>query len=210
MVNETNYNFSFNGEKGKIQSGNYNATKLTAVLNAVQSTFVFSFNKDSSKFMIKGKMGLNTIDPVENSINKFLGIGSETSWLDDDDPNKIYFIPSGVCNLVYTSGIYVSLNNISNSNIDTGTSQQSSTCLLRIPISQPVNTYLQHFNNVGFKTMLKGSVLNQLDISLLDDNRNLLQLSDNVDWVIVLRIDFEKTIVEHEEPTKLNKLRAGI
>jgi hypothetical protein len=81
---------------------------------------------------------------------------------------------------------------------------------LRIPISQPINTYLQHFNNVGFKTMLKGSVLNQLDISLLDDNRNLLQLSDNVDWVIVLRIDFEKTIVEHEEPTKLNKLRAGI
>ena len=202
MVNETNFNFSFNGAKGKIQAGNYNATKLTAYLNEVQQNFTFFFNKDLSKFMIKGKMGPNTIDRIDNSIYSFLGIGSQASWTDDD-----YFIPSGVCNLVYTSGIYISLNDMSNANIDTGTSQQSSTCLLRIPISQPVNTYLQHFNNVGFKTMLSGSVLNQLDISLLDDNRNLLQLSDNVPWVIVLRIDFEKTIVEVEAPTKINKLR---
>ena len=108
------------------------------------------------------------------------------------------------------SGIYVSLNNVENNNIDTGNEHQSSTSLLRIPINQPTNTYLQYFNNVGFKNVLSTSVLSQIDISLLDDNRQVLELTSNVNWSIVLRIDFERTISESTETTKINKMKQGI
>jgi hypothetical protein len=204
-VNDTNNCFIFNGNFRRIQAGNYNANSLVLSLNASQTGLTFFFNRDMSKLLIQGKKGTNTIDYVENSIYKMLGIflvGAQITW-----QNEIYYVPASPINLVYTSGIYVSLNNISNGNLEAGMEQQSSTCLIRIPICQPVNTYLQHFNAVGFKNLLSGSVLNQLDISLLDDNRNLLQLSENSDWVVVLRIDFERTITEFEETTKINKMR---
>jgi hypothetical protein len=50
-------------------------------------------------------------------------------------------------------------------------------------------------------------VLSQIDVSLLDDNRQLLELSDNVNWTIVLRIDFERQITETVETTKINKMK---
>ena len=201
-INETNNRFSFNGVVSYISYGNYTATSVAEAINRKQSIFKFAYSKDASKFMILGTFGQNTIDECPNNMYKLLGL-TPTSFTRTGDE---YYFPSGVVNLVYTSGIYVSLNNISNANIDTGT-KASSTCLLRIPISQPTNTYLQYFNAVGFKNLLSSSVLCELDISLLDDNRNLLQLSDNVDWVIVLRIDFERVITETLETTKINARR---
>jgi hypothetical protein len=50
--------------------------------------------------------------------------------------------------------------------------------------------------------------LNQLDISLLDDNRQLLELPDNVKWTVVLRIDFERIILETVDVTKINKMKS--
>lgn len=206
QVNETNNNFSFNEVKGSIPIGNYNATSLVAAINSMQSNILIGFNKEMSKFSFNSKAMRNTIEQVPNSIYKMMGVSFPTG------ETKISFgtgyLAHGMCNLVYTSGIYISLNNMSNSNIDTGSIAQSSTCLLRIPISQPSNTYLQFFNNVGFKTLMSGSVLSQVDISLLDDNRNLLQLSPNCDFVIVLRVDFERIISEFDDVSKINKFRS--
>jgi hypothetical protein len=56
--------------------------------------------------------------------------------------------------------------------------------------------------------LLNSQVLNQLDISLLDDNRALLELPDNVKWTVVLRIDFERVIQETVETTKINKMQS--
>ena len=202
-VNETNKYFSFNGVKGFIDIGNYSATSIVEAINRVQTNFKLIYSKEANKFLVSGRLDENTIDMCENNIYKLLGFVASTTFKSANG----YYLPNGVCNLVYTSGIYVSLNNVSNANIDTGT-KASSTCLLRIPIAQPVNSYLQHFNAVGFKNLLSGTVLSEIDISLLDDNRNLLQLSDNVDWVVVLRIDFERIIIETTETTKINSLRS--
>ena len=205
QVNETNNNFSFNGTKLSFPVGNYSALSFVTTINSLQSIFSIGFNKEMSKFSINAKAGRNTIEQVPNSIYKMMGVSFPTG--ETYIPFGTGFIAQGMCNLVYTSGIYVSLNNMSNSNIDTGSTAQSSTCLLRIPISQPSNTYLQYFNPIGFKTLMSGSVLSQVDISLLDDNRNLLQLAPNCDWVIVLRVDFERIITEFDDVSKINKLR---
>jgi hypothetical protein len=69
---------------------------------------------------------------------------------------------------------------------------------------------LQYFNAIGFRNLLNAQVLNQIDISLLDDNRALLELPDNVNWTVVLRIDFERVILETTEVTKINRMKSEI
>jgi hypothetical protein len=199
-VNNTNNSFQFNGVSNALPNGNYNANTIATELNKY-APFTVSFNASQNKFVLTGQPATTyTIDEVSNSIYNLLGFVPSTSFVGS------YTAPN-VCNLVYTSGIYVSLNNVENNNIDTGNTHQSSTCLLRIPINQPTNTYLQYFNNIGFKNLLSTTVLNQIDISLLDDNREVLELTSNVNWSIVLRIDFERTIQETVEKTRINMLK---
>jgi hypothetical protein len=161
----------------------------------------FNYVRTSNKVVIQlaNANVLKEIKATENSIYEVLGL----------EPVIITFLHTAphVLNLIYTTGIYISLNNSSNDNIDTGKTRQSSPCLIRIPISQPTNTYLQFFTPIGFKNVLSTSVLNQIDLSILDDNRNPLELSDSTPWVVVLRIDFEKTIVETVQPTKIQLRR---
>jgi hypothetical protein len=128
------------------------------------------------------------------------------------DPNMSFTTDEHTTNpvsLIYTSGIYIAINNIGNANIDTGVRNQSSNCLIRIPITQPSNTILQFFSNQGFKNLMASSILNQLDISILDDDRQPLQLTGNVEWTIVLRIDFEKSMEETVEKTRIQKIKDG-
>jgi hypothetical protein len=186
-INETNNKIKINGQTFIITNGNYNATSIITEIESIQQIFTISYSATTSKFRFSTLQNAFTVDDVENNAYDLLGIiSSEHAYTTLLAPHPV--------NLVYTSGIYVSLNNVENNNIDTGTIQQTSTCLLRIPINQPTNTYLQYFNNVGFKNLLSASVLNQVDLSILDDNRKPLALTSNVNWVIVLRIDFEKGI----------------
>lgn len=202
-VNNTNNSYSFDGVSGQLPNGNYNANNVVSELNKA-APFAISFNSFTSKFELTGTpLQTYTIDSIETSIYPLLGLLPDTTFIGSH-------IAPNVCNLVYTSGIYISLNNVENNNIDTGNEHQSSTSLLRIPINQPTNTYLQYFNNVGFKNVLSTSVLSQIDISLLDDNREVLELSSNVNFSITLRIDFERTITELTETTKINKMKQGI
>lgn len=168
-----------------------------------------AFDKPTSKFVLSPATPSSMdfvcfFQDVPNSIYKLLGFTPTITFTIGN--NQTYFAPNPV-NLVYTSAVYISLNNVENANIDTGTSNQSSNVLLRIPVTQPTNTYLQHFNAIGFKNLLSSTVLSSIDLSLLDDNRNLLQLTDNVDWCVVLRVDFEKAITETYETTKISKMR---
>ena len=202
-LNKTNNRFSFNGISGEIPFGNYNAYEMAKELTDL-APFTVTFNPLKSKFILTGTINISySIDAIENHIYNILGLEFNTTFV-----SKLT-APS-VCNLIYTSGIYISLNNIENNNIDTASSNQSSTVLLRIPINQPTNTYLQYFNNIGFKNLLSTEVISQIDISILDDNRHHLELSDNVNWSIVLRVDYERVIVENTETSKINKMKYGM
>jgi hypothetical protein len=205
-INETNNKFSFNSVAiGEIPHGNYSVNTLISALHKAQTHFVFSYDKTTSKLsIISHQIDYNTIDDIPNNIYKLIGLKPNTQF------SGINYVAPNPINLVYTSGIYLSLNSVPNANLDLGTTNQSSNVLLRIPISQPTNTYLQYFNPIGFKNLLSTKVLASIDLSLLDDNRNLLQLTDNVDWSVVLRIDFERTIVETQETTKIHKLKMGL
>ena len=210
-----------------IPHGNYNITSLLIVLNdffdiqkkVCSITYKTNQNKLNFKFMRKrigdgGKGMVNdhfffpTFDETSNNVYKILGI-KPGQICDESNHSTIYenyYAPSCV-SIIYTSGIYISLNNCQNANIDTGNANQTSNILIRVPITQAQNTVLSFFNPVSFKNLLSTSVLSSVDISLLDDNRELLQLTDNVDWTVVLRVDFQRTVVETVAPTKINKMR---
>lgn len=208
-----NFNFS-------VPFGNYSITEMLKILNgyfdfAGKHVIAFKFDQNTSKMildfkrMIIGGDGMTdenfyfpSINQVPNNIYKLLGLVPQDN-IKEFNPH----IGENPVSLIYTSGIYISLNNCQNANIDTGLANQTSNILIRVPIVQAQNTVLGFFNPVGFKNLLNSNVLSSIDLSLLDDNRNLLQLTDNVDWTVVLRIDFQRTIIETILPTKINKLR---
>jgi len=234
-INETNCKLSFSlqdknavGDTKQRQNfnysvpfGNYSMTELLKALNWLCDTgssddiIHFEFDSISSKIKLGFKRARNgsvpmdesnffypCINHIDNNIYKLLGIVPE-----DTIKNFNPHYGKNPVSLIYTSGIYISLNNCQNENIDTGTTNQTSNILIRVPIQQAQNTVLGFFNPLGFKNLLNTNVLSAVDISILDDNRQLLQLTDNVDWTVVLRIDFQRTTVETVAPTKINKMR---
>ena len=231
-INETNCNIavslqdaSVSTKKGEnfyysVPFGNYSITALLKVLNTYfdasgKNIITFDYDQITNKIILKFKRGriggdgmtdanffYPSINPVDNSIYKILGLVPESNIIDFNP----YYGKNPV-SLIYTSGIYISLNNCQNANIDTGISNQTSNILIRIPIQQAQNTVLGFFNPVGFKNLLSTTVLAAIDISLLDDNRQLLQLTENIDWSVVLRIDFQRSITETVAPTKINQMR---
>jgi len=198
LVNDSNNKLKINDIIYTVEEGNYSAISIIELLNELQPFIVFEFNKSLSKMKLLTDDAV-VINFIENNIYNLIGIIPTTFIGSLLAPHTV--------NLIYTTGIYVALNNISNTNIDTATANQSSSVLLRLPINQPTNTYLQFFNNLGFKSIISTTVLNQIDISLLDDRREYLELTSNVPWSIVLRIDFEKTIIETQMRTKIEELR---
>ena len=231
-INETNCKISvslqdssFATKRGdnfyySVPFGNYSITALLKVLNTYfdasgKNIITFDYDQITNKIILKFKRGriggdgmtdanffYPSINPVDNSIYKILGLVPESNIIDFNP----YYGKNPV-SLIYTSGIYISLNNCQNANIDTGISNQTSNILIRIPIQQAQNTVLGFFNPVGFKNLLSTTVLAAIDISLLDDNRQLLQLTENIDWSVVLRIDFQRSITETVAPTKINQMR---
>ena len=195
-----------------VEPGNYTAKTIIKAIVENESVpnesvpFKMEFNTALSVFKLAPKVYGTFIDfaPCADQIYKLIGLD-----LNDSVPFNEDYYTTHVVNLVYTSGIYIAINNIGNSNIDTGIANQNSNCLIRIPITQPSNTVLQFFNNVGFKNLMSAKVLNQIDMSLLDDNRRPLVFTSNVDWTVVLRIDFQKVIVETVEKTRLQLIKDG-
>ena len=199
-TNVTNNQFRLNNVTYVVPEGNYSATSIVDALNSLSMGITFSFDVTKSKFTITTQSAV-TINSVENSIYDQLGLEPTTY------NTGTHFAPH-VCFLLYTTGIYLCLNNSSNDNIDTFSASQSSPCLIRLNVDQPNNTYLQFYTPIGFKNCLSTSVLNQIDISILDDNRKPLQLTDNTPFTIVLRIDFERTITEVSQLTAIQERRA--
>ena len=200
-TNATNNQFKVDGTVYTVPQGNYTATTMKTALNELNMGITFVFNSTISKFALF-TTNSKSIEEVPNSIYSMLGLEPRTITLIHTAPH--------VCNLIYTTGVYVCLNSSSNDNIDTYSASQSSPCLIRLNVNQPTNTYLQFYTPIGFKNVLSTSVLNQIDISILDDNRKPLQLTDNVPWVVVLRVDFERNITETIQRTKIQERRDKI
>lgn len=190
VVNETNSIFNLDGNIIQIPIGNYTiaalVTKLNVLLiaNGYPETTFFAYNPTTNKLSISRQSGVSIFYPYPLSAKKLMGFNTQpTSYDSGEEFNNIV-------NLTYTTGITFRLNNLQTTNRD-ASSSGGSTSLARIPITTPAFTILQFFNNQPFYTTLKNKVINQISVSLIDDDGNLLILNGTPNWFVTLRIDYK-------------------
>ena len=204
VFNESNNKIRYSDSANAVQTytlgtGNFTISRLTSIVNAETFPFNITFDRESSKISLVPDAGGDfTIHAVENSCYNLLGIVADTYTTGDPMPFTI--------NLVYTSGVSIAINNIENLN-DEANPNSSSKKLIRIPITTSINTYLTFFNNQPFYSTINNKVLNFLDVSILDDDGNLLETNGNHYFHITFRIDFTKPTIESLDKTLIQKFR---
>jgi len=204
-INNNNNNFSIDGDVYTIPEGNYRETQLTPVLksviNAVRTDITLIFDTIKSKytlFRLSGS-GAVTFNETQNSANKILGFSTQTHTLP--------YIFDDILNLTYTSGITIRFNNIGTNNIDTFSAGEGGTTVLRLPITTPVNTVLQHFNNQPFLATINNRAITQLNVSLHDDERRILSMNGTHQFFLTVRVDYVKVEELTIDDTLINAFR---
>ena len=204
-INENNNQFSIDGDLYTIPEGNYRETQLTPVLksiiSAVRTDITLIFDTIKSKytlFRLSGS-GAVTFNQVPNSARKILGFSNNTHTLP--------YIFNDILNLTYTSGVTIRFNNIGTNNIDTFSAGEGGTTVLRLPITTPVNTVLQHFNNTPFLATINNRAITQLNVSLHDDERRILSMNGEHQFFITVRVDYVKVEELMIDDTLINAFR---
>ena len=204
-INSTNNRFSVNGVVYTIPEGNYRVTQLTPVLNGLFTSIdlTFTFDDVSSKYTLSsGTLSSITLNSIENNADILLGFEVGVHSL----PYKF----NEILNLTYTSGITVRCNNITTGNIDTFQSGQGGATLIRLPITTPPNTMLQHFNNQPFLATINNRAITQLNISLHDDERKFLTMNGDHQFFLTIRVDYVKVDDLVLEDTLFNAFRKAL
>jgi len=204
-INENNNQFSIDGNIYTIPEGNYRETQLTPVLKSIVSvvrtdiTFIFDVIKSKYTILRTSGSGTITFNEVPNSAKKILGFSNNTHTLP--------YIFNDILNLTYTSGVTIRFNNIGTNNIDTFSAGEGGTTVLRLPITTPVNTVLQHFNNQPFAATINNRAITQLNVSLHDDERRFLSMNGTHQFYISVRVDYVKVEELMIDDTLINAFR---
>jgi hypothetical protein len=204
-INENNNQFSIDGHIYTIPEGNYRETQLTPVLKSIVSvvrtdiTFIFDVIKSKYTILRTSGSGTITFNEVPNSAKKILGFSNNTHTLP--------YIFNDILNLTYTSGVTIRFNNIGTNNIDTFSAGEGGTTVLRLPITTPVNTVLQHFNNQPFAATINNRAITQLNVSLHDDERRFLSMNGTHQFYISVRVDYVKVEELMIDDTLINAFR---
>lgn len=191
IINEYNNQFIINSQTIEVPFGNYNAIDLLNILNTLLSqngiTASFTFNTSNGKYSITSSSPF-TIQSA--TIYGVIGLDKNTNY------NGIF---NGVTQLyqitfpylVNTGGsknIYVESNFITD-NFQTLSNKNG--ILKSIPINVPPYGIIMYNNNENLETIVKNRDLPYLEISLLDDDGNLIDFN-GLDWNICLEIKTTK------------------
>ena len=194
-INDTNDTFMLNTITYSMVNGNYSYTTLLVMLNTLTGA-TFNYNIDTNKLQL---LVGGTFGTTANNATEVLGYKEGDVYLANADF-------ANVLNLTYTTGIQIRLDNIQTTN-KSADSNGGSSILARLPITSPAYTILQFFNPQPFYTTIKNKILNEISISLVDDNGNLLILNGNPNWFITLRVDYQVPKILQTPNTNIQNLR---
>jgi hypothetical protein len=204
-----------------IPVGNYDANTLITYMNTQLSLvypIVMSINSSTGILSMKNNTTGSAIRvyPAQSTSAEIFGIGST---------NITAYSPGGVagCNLVFpyplnllgvkkisiksTTLSITAFSSVNNNYTDT---------ICTIPADQPAFGMLSYTNQNDLnKNILKQTVIDKIDIQLLDENQNYLDMN-NLDWTITIclsneRIDRERDtitlrdITSEKKPLELNQ-----
>ena len=202
MVNVNNNVVELDGVTITIPEGNYTVTTLTTYLNSQTGvtgiTWAFNANNTNN--------------------NKFTVTYPGITFFNGNAYTLLGYVPSNIfklshtfdntVNLAYTTGIQVRLDNIQTDNRDSQTG--TSSIIARIPITVAPFKVLQYFNAQPFYTTIANRYINNIKISLLDDEYRPLVLVGNPQWNITLRIDFADKVQSVREQKLIESLNTNM
>lgn len=191
MVNSKNNTISINGNSYSIPAGNYVIADVITLLNAFYNTFniTFTYNANTNLITTTATAGSFIVNSTTTGKNLGFVAGTYTSP----------YTNLKVVNLTSTLGIIIQCENINLSNRDN--SGSSGCTLARIPINCRTQSILSYFNPTPFFSQIANRDLTYLRIRLLNDDYSSLELVGNVDWFIVIRVDFSEKNIPDEVPS---------
>ena len=200
-VNVNNNTVLLDGVTITIPDGNYTATTLTAYLNTQTGvtgiTWAFNANNTTT----------NKYTVTYPGITFFNGNASTLLGYVPSNIFKLSHTFDNTVNLAYTTGILVRLDNIQTDNRDSQTG--TSSIIARIPITVAPFKVLQYFNAQPFYTTISNRYINNIKVTLLDDDYRQLILVGNPQWNITLRIDFADKVESVRQQKLIEGLMSG-
>jgi hypothetical protein len=169
-----------------IPIGNYNSTSLISALKVGfgANLITLSINKLNGKLSFL--FNTNTIIESTSSIKDILGF-------DVDVPcyTNITSILQFPLNLLGVKKISIKSNSLAITSYSSVNFSTSNT-LTTIPVDQPAFNMISYVNQSDLNTnILQARTLNTIDISLVDENNNLLDFN-NCDWSITLTLSIHR------------------
>jgi hypothetical protein len=185
-----------------LTNGNYNATTFRTMLLSVMgnqwqlalnnSTGIFTLTNTSFSFIIRSSL---------STCNKLMGFGKTTDYTSQYSPFSLLFpFP---CNFLGTSRVNIKSMTLLTDNLDS-TRGGHSQALATISNSSELFGVILYNNTNGFRNVIYNSFLNSIDISITDENDNLLDFN-GIDWFITLQMDifYDFSNLQNSNLTKL-------
>lgn len=172
-----------------IPNGNYSITQLLTYLNALScfssNSIIATYSSITNLVTITAASSSTTITMGLGTINRMLGFSDITTQL---SVGGILVGPYDV-DMSGTRSIYVD-SNIGLSNHDSQSGGGFGSILARICVNQRKGTILNYVNNTDFRSLIRERSITNIQITLRDDDRNVLDYDANEYWAATLRIDF--------------------
>lgn len=188
VVNIYNHTLKYKIGNGAITTatfdvGNYNANTFISEMKNKITNITTTFNR------INGKFNFSASSPITfysdgSTCFKILGLDASQDY----SGNTI--VAPYPCQFQGITRIRIVSNTFSTYSMDSLAGTFSNT-LATIAVNSGSYGILLYENTTGYKPTLRNTIINDFDISLLDDDENLINFN-NVDWNITLQLDITR------------------
>lgn len=206
IVNIYNNTLSYKIDNGIILTatfsrGNYNASTFTTEFKNQIPSMTLSFNKLTGVFTITNTTTSFTIYSSGSTCFKLLGLDRKVSSY-----TGVSVLAPFPCNFAGISKIKVVSSALSTYSVDSTTGGNSNIMTV-IPVNSGSYGIILYQNISSFKPMLRETSTNDFDISLLDDDDNLINFN-GISWSISLQLDIIRKLqfVDRVFPTLSNTI----
>lgn len=191
-----------------IPVGNYDANTLLVYMNSqLVSGIVLSINSSNGKLILSTTTANRslTLQAGQSNCNEILGIGTSNVFVAGSPSGTILNFPYPL-NLLGVKKISIKSSSLSIIAFSSVNNNYSDT-ICTIPADQPAFGMISYNSQNDLnKNLLKQSVIDRIDIQLLDENQNYLDFN-NLDWSITIclsneRIDREMDMITLNDITR--------
>ena len=184
LVNTDNNTLTLNSVDYTIPEGNYSATQLATAIHTLlensEPSFTITFDSITNKYTFTDSDDFT----LGGSCDYLLGLDGTSSSVNNS------LVSTYPCDLTGNNQIFLSINNLSTSNISS-TTGGSTSIIGSVLVDVPYGSVLYYFNVPDNYFVSYEDALTFAHVSLLGENGVSLLNLNNIDWSCTLEIGFE-------------------